>query len=83
MGKLLKGNLLNYWPWVVGGVVVYEGYFLVTGKEPWISPDPIHNFLKGIYDGIVKFFGATPPTANQPPCGGKTCATGTHLNTTT
>lgn len=38
---------------VMGGAVIalYEGVLIVTGMEPFIKPDPIHDFLKSLIPG--------------------------------
>lgn len=38
-------------PFVVGGIVIYEGYLLLTNTPPFF-PDPINSFLKDILGSL-------------------------------
>jgi len=57
----------------VGGVGLYEGYYLVTDTAPYFRPDPLYNFLRSLMLGIG---------GNGSTCHG-TCTTGYHLDTAT
>lgn len=57
----------------VGGLGIYEGYYLVTDTAPPFRPDPLYNFLRGLILGM-------PGGGNG--CHG-TCTGNTHLDMTT
>src|ERR1041385_8370349 len=40
----------------VGGIAVYESLLLVSGTKPLFQPDPIYNFLIGLFTGPCREF---------------------------
>lgn len=73
-------------PWIAGGVVVMEGYALVTNTNTILPDFGLHNWLKGLTDPFTNWVNGILHPSGVPggaTCGGKVCPAGQHLNTAT